>query len=366
MIRTIRSGLATFYASVLLAGTAQALPYTDLTIFGDSLADTGNVLSLTTALAPPPFPTYPGAEGRFSNGPAWTEHLATGLGFPTASAPSNLLYAGAPGVIPIGPTGGQNYAFGGARTGLGGAAGPTTGLIGQLIAWNGAPFTTSLTRPADPGALYVVMGGANDLRDARSANPGSTPADDGARTAAAVEVATNVSNVVALLAAAGARHFLVSNVPDLGKTPEAIALGVAAASTDVTLKFDAALDAALLVLDAFFQAALGVDLDIRLLDLLGLNERVYDDAVNNGGAVFGITNVTAPCIGPAAPGLYFFPGATDINCAVSLYSDPLHPSAIAHGIIGAQALAVVPEPGSLALALLAIGLLIGVRRGRSA
>ena len=47
-------------------GAAQASPYSNLVFFGDSLSDTGNVLSLTTALAPPPFPTFPGAAGRFS------------------------------------------------------------------------------------------------------------------------------------------------------------------------------------------------------------------------------------------------------------------------------------------------------------
>ena len=40
---------------------AQAAPYSSLVFFGDSISDTGNVLSLTTAFAPPPFPTFSGA-----------------------------------------------------------------------------------------------------------------------------------------------------------------------------------------------------------------------------------------------------------------------------------------------------------------
>jgi phospholipase/lecithinase/hemolysin len=221
-------------------------------------------------------------------------------------------------------------------------------------------FGSALTRLADPDAMYVVMAGANDLRDARSANPGAGAADDSARTAAAVTTATNIANAVGLLAQAGARHFLVSNVPDLGKTPEAAALGIVAASTDITLKFNAALAAAMSGLDALFLASLGADLDIRFLDLFGLNEAVYDDAVNNGGAMFGITNVTTPCIVPGPSGVYFFPGSTGIDCGVSLYSDPLHPSAVAHRMIGQLALAVVPEPGSLMLMLLALGALAAV------
>ena len=239
-------------------GAAQAGPYSDMVVFGDSLTDTGNVLALTTAFAPPPWPSFPGAEGRFSNGPAWIEYLAAGLGLPNGAVPSRLLpvpLGPVPTVltpIPIGAPNGQNFAYGGARTGLGGAAGGTTGLLGQLISWNGVPCDVSgdsLTRAADPNALYVVVAGANDLRDIRNANFGSSPADIAARVAAAEGIAGNVVRVVGALAQQGARHFLISNLPDLGKTPEAADLqsdpnknGIQVASTQVTDAFNAALD----------------------------------------------------------------------------------------------------------------------------
>ena len=79
-----------------LLGSAQASMYSDLVFFGDSLSDTGNVLSLSTAFAPPPFPSFPAAPGRFSNGPVWAEYLAQGLGFAGNAAPSNLFFAGQP------------------------------------------------------------------------------------------------------------------------------------------------------------------------------------------------------------------------------------------------------------------------------
>ena len=92
-------------------GNVQA--YSDLVFFGDSLSDTGNVLLLTSTFSPPAFPGFPGAEGRFSNGPVWTEYLAAGLGLPNKANPSNLFLAGPPVVSPptvipiaIGPTGG--------------------------------------------------------------------------------------------------------------------------------------------------------------------------------------------------------------------------------------------------------------------
>ena len=97
------------------------------------------------------------------------------------------------------------------------------------------------------------------------------------------------------------------------------------------------------------------------MDFFGLTEAVYADATTNGGAVYGITNATAPCIAPVAPTLYFFPGSTDINGGVSSFSDDPHPSALSHRFIGQLALATVPEPGTLALVVLAV---VGVARQR--
>jgi len=331
--------------------------FTGLTFFGDSISDTGNVLALTTAFSPPPFPNFPAAPGRFSNGPVWAETFAAELGFPTASSPSHLLFNGS-AVIPIGAIGGQNFAFGGARTGLGGSAGATTGLFGQLIAWNGSPFASALTRAADPNALYVVMAGANDMRDFRSGAAGAVDP---------VQAATNVLTAVGLLAQAGAEHFLISNLSDLGTTPEAVLLGLVPQSTAASLAFNAALAAGEALLDAQFLAATGIDLDLRTLDLFGLGTAVFDDALNHGGAHFGITNVTTPCIAPIAPGAYFFPGSVDVNCSVSEYSDVLHPSAVAHRLIAETAaaavgVAAVPEPGTLALVVCALVAVGRVRR----
>jgi outer membrane lipase/esterase len=343
-------------ACTLVGVPAMAVSFSDVVIFGDSLSDTGNVLALTTAFAPPPFPNFLAAPGRFSNGPVWDEYLASSLGHPAGAAPSHLIFNGS-AVVPIGPVGGHNFSFGGARTGLGGSAGATTGLLGQLVAWNGAAFSTSLTRPADPNALYVVVAGGNDLRDFRSGVAGALNP---------LQTATNVVNVLGLLAQAGAEHFLISTLPDLGKSPEAVALGLVPQSTAATLAFNAALSAGSGLLDAQFLAATGIDLDIRTLDMYGLGQALYDDAVNHGGAQYGIVNVTTPCIAPVAPGAYFFPGSTDINCAISEFSDPLHPSGVAHRLIGqaaSVAVGVVPEPETYAL--LAVGLVAVMLRRRA-
>lgn len=359
-------------AATLLLGavSAQAGPYSNMVVFGDSLSDTGNVLALTTAFTANSFPVYPGAEGRFSNGPVWVETLAGGLGLPAGAQASNLLFAGAPGVVPMGAQGGQNFAFGGARTGLGGSAGATTGLIGQLIAWNGSPFAADLTRAADPNALYVVVAGGNDLRDARTANAGTTMADEIARATAADNAAKGVIDALGLLAKAGARHFLISTMADLGRTPEAVddeltVPGTVAASTDVTLEFNSALAARAGELDFLFLDGTGVDLDIRTLDLYGLANKVYDDAITNAGGLYGITNVTAPCLTKGViSAQYFAPDATASGCAVSANSDDLHPSAALHRLMGQAALAAVPEAPTVPLVAVALAALALTRYGR--
>ena len=372
MSRRIQGTLiASFIGIGLLLGSGQSAAvvappaYSGLVIFGDSLSDTGNVLSLTTAFAQPPFPSFPGAPGRFSDGPVWTEYLASGLGLAGSAAPSNLLFDGT-SVVPIGALGGQNYAYGGARTGLGGSAGATTGRLGQLVAWDQSASILApggaLTRAADPNALYVVMAGANDLRDYRSGVSGA---------ADPATVAGNVVGALGLLANAGARHFLVSNLPDLGRTPEAIGLGLQTASTSATVSFNSALSSMIGSFDAAFNLAHGVDLDIRSIDFFGLFKSVDEDAQHNGGAHYGITNVTSPCITPGpVSGQYFFADAVGVACNVAAFSDPLHPSAAAHALLGdlavQTALAPVPEPRTYAMlltGLLVLGLGLGRRAG---
>jgi phospholipase/lecithinase/hemolysin len=188
------------------------------------------------------------------------------------------------------------------------------------------------------------------MRDLRSGRANaSTP----------IQAASNIVGILSALANAGARHFLVGNLPDLGLTPEAVALGRVAESTAVTLAFNAALDASLDLLDAGFLASTGVDLDITELNLFALMQAVVADATTNGGAVYGITNITTPCIQPVQPGAYYFPGSTAVNCDASLFSDPLHPSSAAHRLLGEAALDAlgvnaVPEPATVALVFLGL------------
>ena len=304
----------------LAATGAQATSFSNAYYFGDSLSDTGNIFVLTGGTTP----AAPYMPGRFSDGPVWVETLAAGIGLP-GSATASL-------------QGGNNYAFGGART----AGGSIPSVLAQVAGFTSAPGSV------DPGALYVVVGGGNDMRDARSAFPTMDAAGAAGRAAAAQAAADNLATTLQLLAADGAQHVLIGNLPDLGTTPEAVALGVVPASSDASFQFNTRLTEVV-----SYGQSLG--LTMYFLDLAGVSSAIRADALGNGGAVYGITNVFTPCGS--------FTGSVGVPCSVSAFSDALHPSARAHQILGEVAVSVGPEPATwLLMALGTAGLLAGRRR----
>ena len=318
-IRRLLGSLALGLAA--LCGTAaQAGPYSNMYVFGDSLSDTGNLASVQPGGA---FPA-PYDPRRVSNGLIWIDHLATGLGLSNGALASNL--------------GGNNYAWAGARTGT---ALTPPGVLAQVA----GIYLPAVAGVSDPNALYVVVGGGNDMRDARSTFTGTTAADNLGRQNAALAAINNLFTSLGALAQSGAKHVLLANLPDLGFTPEAVFGGVSAASTDASNRFNALIAG----LEAAAEATFGLDIDV--LDLHGIGLAVLADATNNNGGVYGITNASLPCFAPGAP-----------SCAVSAFSDALHPTARLHAIFGQEALRLVPEPAAALLVLVALGGLVAQRR----
>jgi outer membrane lipase/esterase len=335
--KRIRSTLRAVLLPALVAATfsAQAGPFSGLYIFGDSLSDTGNVSIATGGVAPGtgdiPGIVQPYAPGRYSNGPLWVETFASGLGLSVAPALA----------------GGNNFAFAGARTGVSGAGEPL-GVLSQAVGlWGLGSLVPNPTR-ADPHALYVVVAGGNDMRDARLLPTA------GERQAAALAAVNNLAQTIGYLAASGARNVLISTLPDLGATPEALFLGKQAASTEVSNLFN------MLVQGLFGLEKMYGGLDIELLDMAGVAAFVRDNK-----ELYGVTNTGLPCNGFAGSGP-LGPDGTFVgaDCDASLFSDGLHPSALAHRLIGEAALAVygVPLPGTLALMVLALAMLVLVQR----
>lgn len=306
---------------VVLAGLLLALganganaAYLDLYAFGDSLSDAGNAYAIAGY---PPSPPY---AQRFSNGPVAVEQLAANLGI---------------GGFRASQLGGTDYAVGGAQTGPDIFTGTDnyltyaglsilegTGIENQVGNFVGAP-------PAfDPStSLFFVWGGANDLFAALTNDPSMAPA-------VAAGAVTNLANEIGALAAIGAEHFLVPNLPDLGLTPFGLSSGDSAGLSALSQGFNAGLAFALAQLETNY------GLDIREFDAFGFMHEVID----NPGA-FGLTNVQNPC----------FNGATVCaNPGQYLFWDSVHPTTSADRFLAAGFRASVPEPATLAL--LGIGL----------
>jgi outer membrane lipase/esterase len=334
-MRQFFAGLLALLASL----PATAWAYSDIVFFGDSLTDTGNVTTLYATLPKPPGApaVIPGPpydpEGRASNGLLYADVLARGLGFDALAS----------------ERGGNNFAFGGARTRYQLFGRPFLGIEDQVDAF------TARSPVADANALYVVWGGSNNLQDIflrRTTDALGNPIPDVAGTL------QDIGGVLQELYAHGARHLLVPNVPDLGLVPRVRELGGApgqALATALVTRYNTGLSS---LLDQF--ALTHPDADVHRFDSFSFLDRIVADA-----ASLGFTNTTDRCYTGDDTG--FTGGGTvcaDPNAYV--FWDGIHPTTHVHQLLGEAMLSAVPEPSStalMALGLLAVAVLVR-RRGR--
>lgn len=303
--------------TALIADVAQAFGFTHTYVFGDSLSDTGNLFTLTGGLVPPP----PYAQ-RLSNGPVWVEYLAPKLGTPLTS-----------------------FAIAGASTGTTNTTIPALGGISNQI-----DVFNLLNPVADPDALYILWGGANDYLGGRQTDP-TIPV-------------TNLTNSVLALFGAGARNIAVANLPNLGRLPGTsddpmVSQGL----STLTSVHNALLAQSLSALEA--NPALGPQLNVLALDINAL----FSDAIANP-ASYGLTNVTNSCIFP--PPLVVPPGTPISICPNPdeyLFWDDIHPTTTTHAAIADFAFAeieaaAVPEPATTVGVFTFAAFLGGARRRR--
>ena len=241
-------------------GSAQPPDVEALYVFGDSLADTGNVfigtrwLGLDPAIPPsePPHQTY--FDRRFSNGYLGFEYLWQRLsGNAPGSAGGMKAFLASPS---LDTNRAVSFAFGGTGTPYldqtpGGFSAP--GLKGQVelfrLALNG--------RKPPKRALFAIVTGANDYRT----DPFNVPM-------LPTEVAANIADSIVALYRMGARDVMVLDLPNLGLIPANI--GDPAAATAISNAHNEALSDALDTLDAALPRLrlIRVHLDPLFLDLI--------------------------------------------------------------------------------------------------
>jgi phospholipase/lecithinase/hemolysin len=233
-------------ASLTVAATTPS--YDALYVFGDSYCDVGNVFLATGgAEAAPPY-----YNGRFSNGPIWLDHVAGFLGVPLQ--PSLLK--------------GTDYAFGGA-------------WVTEPASVTGVPsvheqvelYLSLHNGKADPNALYILEGGGNDILDTATGRP----------EALGLHIAEGLAYSELLLREAGAKHFVIPDLFNVGLLP--------AAAENVRFA-QAASEAANTSLDellAFEQLLEGIH--IVRMNVFSLLNAVVTDPTH-----FGFTDITHPCL----------------------------------------------------------------------
>ncbi len=231
--------------------SAATTSYDAIYVFGDSYCDVGN-LFIATGGAEPPAPYY---NGRFSNGPLWIEHVAGGLGLPmTASL-----------------NGGTDYAFAGAFATApqpipGGGSIPSVPQQVEL-------YLSQHGGKADPNALYILEGGGNDILDATGGSPGEL----------GLQIASALAGSELLLRRAGAKHFVIPNLFNVGLLPA----GQANAAFDAV-----AVTATNKYLNEFLAFEDFIEgIHIVRLDVFSLIQSVETDSTH-----YGFTNITTPCL----------------------------------------------------------------------
>ncbi len=231
-----------------MAAQAATPSYSNLYVFGDSYCDVGNLFAATGGA----LPAAPYYNGRFSNGPIWLDHVAGYLGLPLTAS---LL-------------GGTDYAFGGAWVT---APESVTGVpsVPQQVEL----YLSQHGGKADPKALYILEGGGNDILNTTTGSP----------DALGYQIAVGIAESEVLLRQAGARHFLIPNLFNVGLLPAAAGnVAFAAAASTATDKWEDQL----LMFEEFQQ-----DVDILRIDVFSLLNAVETDPAH-----FGFTDVTDPCL----------------------------------------------------------------------
>ena len=305
---------------VLAAGMApaQTPTFTQIIVFGDSLSDDGNIAhrARDTVHFSYPSSNFNYSDYRFTNDLApitdpgshlysrvWHEQLAKSfLNLPVAN---NSL------------DGGTDFAFGGATT-KDGTQQRT--IVNNPFPFGGGNFTLTIdnmgkqvsdyltSNTPDPNALYIVWGGGNDLFDDQSATN-------------VTNTANRVGVLIQRLATAGARNFLVPNVPPLGAVPNSFGDPNRVTSLDAdSASYRDQLNSVIASTASALSSG-GTPIHVYTFDVWLDLIRVLAEP-----AKYGFVNVTVPA-----------QGNSSVNPDQYLFWDDIHPTTAGHHQLASEA-----------------------------
>lgn len=287
--------LSTLFA-LIFSSLSFATTLNNLVVFGDSLSDTGNFYEYMNKQLPQSPPYY---KGHFCNGPVWAEYLLDSYYKENASA--HLL----------------NYAFGGA-----GVSEEDEDVLFTFKRELDIYLTTHQGK-ADDNSLYVVWIGANNYL--------GIPDD---MTTAVNEVSDGIDKGLQRLIKAGAKHILLINAPNLGTTPFANGF-------DAKEQLDAV---SKLHNQMIFEKYLSARQNQPEIDWLFYDVNARLDEVLVNPLPYGITNVADTCydslVEKATKNSAIEVASLvrthneSSNCKGYLFFDPVHPTTVAHKVIG--------------------------------
>jgi outer membrane lipase/esterase len=329
-------------AAVLLASlpaAAQAMPYSQLVIFGDSLSDSGQFPDIGSPL----LGVNPTGGVRFTNrtGPNYlndnseyfaavsTQRLAALLGLQALPSTPFL-----PQLL-TGNVDGSNYAVGGYRTAevLNSITSKSDVIIpvGQpgagTVLRSRAGYLAEFGR-ADANALYYLNGGGNDVLQGLITDQAS-----------AASAAADLVAGVAALQQAGARTIIVSDLPDVGLTPAGFASGRRANFSGAAALYNNQLDSQLATLG-------GNVIRLNFRDLLGelkgdLALYGFDPSVAQTNVCFNGDN----CIADPTWGI----GGVTPNPDRLMFNDGVHPTGAVQQISADYIYSIISAPWEISL-----------------
>ena len=299
-------------------GVAHASDYSSVTFFGDSLTDGGYFKKATEALGHP-------QSGQYTTNPdnTWATPFAESLGL-------NSVQNTYDEVTGQQTTTGNNYAIGGARSGIDlqhDKYEDTTGKPLPVYSTRSQVDRYLADKDIDSKGLYTVWTGANDLFAVVKDVPN---ASNIISAAVSDEVAT-----VKKLHDNGANYIVVPNIPDVGLTPNFVGTPLATFGTDLVKQYN----------EALYSGVKNTGANVIPLDTFSLVQQVAANPT-----AYGFSNVTdkackdsssvecgrADLDKPGAENSYFF-------------ADGVHPTGRAHRMIADYANAVVTAPSQVSV-----------------